>query len=426
MIIFVVVAAAMLVAACAWVLVPLLRRREIASIDRDASNLAILRDQRAELESDLANGVVSADQYETSRAELDRRVLEEARTAGSAAATPVRSGAWTAAAVGAVMPISAVVLYLALGTPIALLPETHRMAASDEDGQHAVSPQQIEAMIERVKEKLAREPDNLEGWIVLARTYYATGRAPEAVQAFERAAAIAPNDAALLADYADALGVAQGRSLDGKPAELIERALIADPNHWKANALAGTVAFNRKQYAKAAQYWERVKAGVPPGSPIAGSIDASIAEAKQLAGLPADAKVAAAPPASAPASPPKPSAASVASAKVAGTVKLAPTLAAGVSPDDSVYVFARPADGSRMPLALMRKQVKDLPLAFTLDDSMAMTPSMKLSDHGQVVIGARVSRSGSAMPQSGDLEGLSSPVALGSSGLTLVIDRRLP
>jgi cytochrome c-type biogenesis protein CcmH len=133
------------------------------------------------------------------------------------------------------------------------------------------------------------------------------------------------------------------------------------------------------------------------------------AAAPATAGAPAKSKAAAAP-----------------GAKIAGTVKLEPTLAAGVSPDDSVYVFARPADGSRMPLALLRKQVKDLPLAFTLDDSMAMSPSMKLSDHGQVIVGARVSRSGSAMPQSGDLEVVSQPVALGSSGLSLVIDRRLP
>lgn len=422
----------MLVAACAWVLVPLLRRRGIASVDREASNLAILRDQRTELENDLANGVVSAEQYEISRAELDRRVLEEARIDERATATPVRSGAWTAAAVGAVMPIAAVVLYLALGTPVALLPGTHQVAAGDEDAQHAVSAQQIDAMIERVKEKLAREPDNLEGWVVLARTYYATGRAADATQAFERAAAIAPNDASLLADYADALGVAQGRSLDGKPGELIQRALKADPGHWKANALAGTVAFNRKQYAKAVEHWERVKIGVPAGSPIASSIDASIAEAKQLAGIPVDAKVAAAStlPASAaaaaPATPSKPGSAPVGGGKIAGTVKLEPTLAAAVSPDDAVYVFARPADGSRMPLALLRKQVKDLPLTFTLDDSMAMSASMKLSDHGQVIIGARVSRSGNAMPQSGDLEALSPAVKVGTQGLVLVIDRTIP
>jgi len=279
-----------------------------------------------------------------------------------------------------------------------------------------------------VKEKLAADPNNLEGWVVLARTYYVTQRPNEAAAAFERAVTLAPEDADLLADYADTLGVVQGRSLEGKPSEIVERALKANPNHWKANALAGTIAFERKQYAKAVAHWERTKAAVPPGSPVAQSIDGSIAEARQLGGLaPASATPPPAPPIVAsvvPAAPP--AAAATGGTKVSGRVSLAPMLAAGVSPEDPVYVFARPADGSRMPLALMKKQVKDLPFAFTLDDSMAMSPSAKLSDHGQVVVGARVSRTGSPMPQSGDLEGLSPPVKLGESGLALVIDRRLP
>jgi cytochrome c-type biogenesis protein CcmH len=433
---FVLIAAAMLAAACAWVLVPLLTRRHVASIDRESSNLAVLRDQRAELEADLGNGVVSAEQYEITRAELDRRVLDETRRSEpDVAATPRRSGAWTAAGIGAVFPIAAVALYLALGTPAALSPDAAKLAASADGADHATSPDQIEAMIGQVKEKLAQEPSNIDGWVVLARTYYVTGRASEAADAFERAVALAPNDADLIADWADTLGVAQGRSLEGKPAELVERALKANPSQWKANALAGTIAFNRKQYVKAAEYWERARANVDPGSPIAQSIEGSIAEARQLAGMPAAVAATAPRPATpavqAPAAAAKAAASTTApvatGGRVAGRVTLAPTLAANVSPDDAVIVFARPADGSRMPLALLQgKKVKDLPLEFTLDDSMAMSPTAKLSDHGQVIVGARVSRSGSPMPASGDLEGLSQPVKLGTSGMSLTIDRRLP
>jgi cytochrome c-type biogenesis protein CcmH len=184
------------------------------------------------------------------------------------------------------------------------------------------------------------------------------------------------------------------------------------------------------------EYWERTRQTVEPGSPIAQSIEGSIAEARQLAGMPA-AAAATPPPASRTAAAPMANdavgasksagvSAPMAGGKVAGTVRLAPTLAPSVSPDDSVYIFARPADGSRMPLALVRKQVKDLPIDFTLDDTMAMSPSARLSDHGEVIVGARVSRSGSPMPQSGDFEGLTQPVKLGSAGLALVIDRRLP
>jgi cytochrome c-type biogenesis protein CcmH len=422
---FVLIAAAMLAAACAWVLVPLLARRNVASIDRESSNLAILRDQRAELEADLANGVVSAEQYEITRAELDRRVLDETRRSEpETAATPRRSGAWTAVGIGALFPIAAAALYLVLGTPAALSPDAAKMAASADGGNHAMSPDQIETMIGQVKQKLAQDPSNIDGWVVLARTYYVTQRPAEAAAAFERAVALAPNDADLIADWADTLGVAQGRSLEGKPAELIERALKANPSQWKANALAGTIAFNRKQYVKAVEYWERARANVDPASPIAQSIGGSIAEARQLAGMPASAPSVATTPAVVPAAPPASPVAAVGT--VGGTVRIAPSFAANVAPEDAIYIFARPADGSRMPLALVKKQVRDLPITFTLDDSMAMSPTAKLSDHGEVIVGARISRSGSPMPQPGDLEALSPPVKLGSSGLSLTIDRRLP
>ncbi len=218
----------------------------------------------------------------------------------------------------------------------------------------------------------------------------------------------------------------------GKSLELIERALKADPTHWKALALAGTAAFNRKDYKGAVAYWERMKATVPPGSPIAGSIDASIAEARELGGLEARSGARQRPPpaiatSKAPSSPvPAPQAAASPGATIGGTVSLAPALAARVAPTDTVFIFARASEGPRMPLAILRKQVKDLPVAFTLDDSMAMAPNFALSNFPSVIVGARVSKSGSASPQSGDLEGLSPAVRIGATGLAVVIDRTLP
>jgi cytochrome c-type biogenesis protein CcmH len=424
--VFIVLAAVMLALACAAVLVPLLQRRPAAVVERDATNLSVLRDQRGELEADLANGVISSEQYETALAELDRRVLDETRKE-AIAADASRPGALTAVVVAAALPITAVVLYLALGTPSALSPGLAK-AGAGEPG-HEVTAQQIDSMIERVKERLAREPDNVEGWVVLARTYYVMGRTQDAAAAFERATALAPDDANLLADYADVLGMAQNQSLEGKPAEMIARALKADPTQWKANALAGTLAFSRKQYAKAIEHWERVKQTVPPDSPIAQSIDGSLAEARRLAGGAAPAVAAVAPksapvaPTPAPASPPS---GALAGATVSGTVSLAPTLSSNVSPDDTVFVFARPVDGSRMPLAVVRGKVKDLPLAFTLDDSMAMTPTHRLSGQSEVIVGARVSRSGTVTPQPGDIEIVSAPVKVGMSGVSLVIDRKSP
>jgi cytochrome c-type biogenesis protein CcmH len=444
MIVFVSLAAAMVAAALAWILVPLLRGATGSGVAREASNVAILRDQRKELEADLANGTITREHYDQAREELDRRVLEESQAhQGGTAALPSAAGAWTAAIVAAALPIGALLIYVALGNFDAFSPAVSTASRAAPEGQHDVSPEQIAKMIKELEARLEKEPGNAEGWTVLARTYYQMSRYPEAARAYERATALAPGDAAMLADYADALGAAQGGTLQGKPLELVAQALAADPTQWKALALAGTAAFDRKDYAQAVAYWERMKATVPAGSQIAQSIDSSIAEARELGGLkggpasssPAIAKAAPAAPLAAatpvPAATPGPIASAAAPApvgggSVAGSVALAPGLAASASPDDVVFVFARAAQGPKMPLAILRKSVKDLPLTFTLDDSMAMAPNMSLSNFGEVVVGARLSKSGQAIAQSGDFEGVSAPVKVGSRGVAVVIDKAIP
>ncbi len=433
MIPFILAAVAMVAIAVAGVLIPLLRRGT-TGIARSASNVAILRDQLRELDADLAAGTMPRERYEQAKRELEARALEETRDEGTASGPPSQSAAWTAALVAGAIPIAALLLYVVLGNHDAFAPVAARGA---KDGaEHQVTPQEIEAMAAKLAARLQNEPDNVDGWVMLARTYYALNRHAEAALAFDRAITLVPDNADLLADYADALGAAEG-GLKGKSLELIDRALKADSTHWKALALAGTAAFNRKDYKSAVAYWEKMKATVPPGSPIAGSIDASIAEARELGGLPAGA-VAASPSgttpkapvvatAKAPAGPtPAPQAAGSPGATIGGTVSLAPALAAKAAPTDTVFIFARAAEGPRMPLAILRKQVKDLPLSFTLDDSMAMAPNMALSNYPSLIVGARVSKSGSASPQSGDLEGVSPTVRIGATGLAVVIDRTLP
>jgi cytochrome c-type biogenesis protein CcmH len=403
---FLVVAAAMVAAAVAWVLVPLLRQRRQAGPDPEATNLAVLRDQVAELDADLARGTLTPERYDQAKLELERRVLDEVAPApGAAGATPAASSAWAAAILGAAIPVAAVALYLAVGTPAMLVAQTPGASGP----QHEVTADQLEAMVAKLAAHVEKNPDDVKGWSLLARSYYVMARYPEAVRAYERAAVLAPRDTDLLADYADALGMTQGRSLHGKPLEIVERALAIDPDHWKALALAGTAAFERKDYRGAIAYWERLKRVVPADSQIGQSVDASIAEARELGGAPA-------------AKAPK----AAAGARVAGRVSLAPALAARAAPTDTVFVFARAASGPPMPLAVLRKQVKDLPFEFALDDSMAMAPNLKLSGFPEVVIGARVSRSGNATPASGDLQGASRPVRVGATGVTLVIDTEVP
>jgi cytochrome c-type biogenesis protein CcmH len=223
----------------------------------------------------------------------------------------------------------------------------------------------------------------------------------------------------------------QERRLAGAPMKLIQRALAIDPKDVKALALAGSDAFDRKDYASAVSYWDRaVKAG-PPDPQFAKQLEAGLAEARQLAGMPAAPPEAAAPKAPSqaarePEGAPMTAAAAPSGATVKGRVELSASLVGKASPDDTLFVFARAAQGPRMPLALMKRTVKDLPLEFALDDSMAMMPNLKLSNFSSVVIGARVSKAGDAMPASGDLQGFSQPVKVGSAGVDVRIDQVVP
>ncbi|HTL25004.1 MAG TPA: c-type cytochrome biogenesis protein CcmI, partial [Burkholderiales bacterium] len=266
-------------------------------------------------------------------------------------------------------------------------------------------PHEVEAMVERLAERLKTDSANVEGWMLLARSYGAFGRFRESADAYATAVKLRPGDAQLLADYADALGMALGRKLEGEPEKLVARALEIDPRNLKALALAGTAAFERKDFAAAAKYWERMLPLVPPDSEDARSIRSNLDEALAMAKGGAPPVTAAAP-----------------KGGLRGEVKIAPAIAAQAAPTDTVFIFARAAQGPPMPLAVLRKQVRDLPVQFSLDDSMAMAPGANLSGAPQVIVGARVSKSGSPTAQPGDLQGLSAPVANDASGVTIVID----
>jgi len=413
MTLFWIIAGLLMAGALVFVVPPLLggRRRRAGPGTREQANVQILRDQLRELDADVAAGTISRDQFEQARREIEQRVLED----GAGEPTAVAAGGHgriAAVVVGIAIPVLAVAIYLVLGSPKALDPKVAAARPAQEQQAHEITPEQIAAMVENLAERMKANPDNVEGWVMLARSYNAMQRFPEAAQAYAQAIQRVPDNAQLLADYADVLAMVQGRKLEGEPEKLIKRALEVDPNNLKALLLAGTVAFDRQDFKQAAAHWEKARGMVPPESDFARSIGNSIAEAKQKGGLTAAAPVAS-PAAAAPAQ---------ASARISGTVRLAPGLAAKAGPTDTVFVFARAPSGPRMPLAIVRKQVKDLPLEFSLDDSMAMAPNMRLSNFPQVVVGARVSKAGSATPQPGDLEGATQPVAVGSSGVAVTIE----
>lgn len=304
-------------------------------------------------------------------------------------------------------------------------------ADSAANAPHSQGAAQFEAMAAKLAERLQREPGDAEGWSMLGRSYTVLGQPAQALAAFQRVVALRPDDAQALADLADAMGSAQDRRLAGEPERLVARALQLDPDNVKALALAGTIAYDRGDKALAAQHWARALQQVEPGSAIAQRLQGALADAQGAGtGQPATELAVAPVRASAPAMPPASPAAAASS--VQARITLAPALAGRAGPEATVFIFARavPADGQaagapRAPLAILRRQVKELPLEVMLDDSLAMSPALRLSGARQVVVGARISTSGNAMPQPGDFQGLSAPVAVGARGVAVTISDEL-
>ena len=389
------------------------------------------------------SGTVSAAKYEESRADLERRLVDQVMRgdhaakdkapakSGSGAARPLEisanaaqgepqsfsRGSWAALACGILL--FAVAGYAWKGEP-ALLAGVPAVAArgepgAAEGGSHATGVEQIAAMVDKLAERMKERPDDPEGWAMLARSYTVLGRHGEAMQSYEKAIALRGDDAALMVDYADSLAMNNNRSLAGEPMKWVDKALKLDPDNLKGLSLAGTAAFLSGDYAGAVKYWEKVVAIGPADSVFVQQVQGGIVEARELGKLPAVKPVAQAP--AAPAEAPL----ALSGKTVSGTVSLAPALAKLASPDDTVFVLARPAEGRGMPLAILRKKVSDLPITFTLDDSSSMSPAATLSAAGTVVVVARISKSGNAMPQGGDMSGQTGPVAVGTSQLKIEI-----
>lgn len=396
MIAFVVVAGLLAAAVLAYVLRPLISREGKDRVSRRAANIAIYKDELRELDTDLAAGTLAREDYDKAKLELEARLLEDA-SAGDAAVAPMR-GRRSLIAIGAAVPLLAIAVYLVTGNPLAMSPARQLPDAA-----------QIEAMVDRLAAKMREHPEDADGWKLLGRSYTVMGRYQDAVAAYAKAVERSPRDAQLLADFADALAMARGQTLQGEPEKIVERALAIDPKNLKALALAGTAAYERKDYASAAETWSRMLPLVPPGSEDAQAIQQNVEEARKLAGI------------GEPAGKPSQQPANTA-AGVRGVVKISPGLKAQLKPGDTLFVFARAAEGPPMPLAVVRAKATDLPLQFNLNDSMAMAQGLKISAFPKVIVTARISKGGGATPQPGDLQGASAPVANDASGVTVTID----
>jgi cytochrome c-type biogenesis protein CcmH len=417
MVVFWILATLMTAVALAFVLVPLLRARADAGPSVMDANLDVLRGQRREIEADVADGTLPADAKDEALAELVRRARADLTTAPGPVRTPNKP--WiTVALVAVAIPLVAFGVYLANGTPAAADP---KLGLRDADGP--VDDKKILAMVENLARKVRERPDDVQGWALLARSMAALGRFQESADAYARLDKLKPDDPGVLADYADALGMAQGRTLAGKPYELAKRALALDPTQKKALALAGSAALDAGDFDNGVRYWQALGKQLPADSEDAVQVRAIVADA-MLKSAAAGEVFGKAPRAAAQA--PAPVAITTAAKSVSGSVGIAPALAERVGKADTLFIFARAENGPRMPLAIVRASAQPLPTTFTLDDTQAMSPATRLSSAQAVRIEARISRSGNAAPQPGDLVGSSGVVKPGARDVRIVIDKVLP
>jgi len=409
--------------ALAFVLPALLRTRTRTSqAARRDVNIAVYRDQMKEMDADRANGLISEAQYQTAKLELEARLADDALMTDDAPQPGRVSSRRLGFTLGAVLPVAAFGLYFWLGNPASLIAiasvpaDAARPAMAGAPAGHDFAK-----LIQKVEEKVKASPDDGEAWTMLAKSYAAAERWPDALRAFEKASELLPQDASVLSGYAEAMAITNNRELAGKPMELVQQALKIEPENIKGLELSGVYALQERNFAQANYFFKKLYKLLPSESPYAQDILAAQKEAERqtqsgLSGLdnlanpsPADDKMASKSP----------------GATIKGSIDIAPALKSRLAASDVLFLFARAGQGGP-PVAAIRASAGKLPLEFELNDSMAMNPANTLSQHQQVALVARVSKSGSPMGQSGDLEGTVPQVKVGAAGVKIVIDQVKP
>jgi len=375
-----------------------------SATSRRQMNAAIYREELDKLEADRLSGVVDSSSYELVHAEMRQRLFQDTNEADDLAVSG--SPKKTIIGISLFVVILSTGLYFSLG-------DVFRIA--DISDQKPMTQEGVEKMVTEFASKMEKEPDNLKGWAMLARSYRILGRNADAEKAYVRAGSFVDTDPQLLADYADTLAANANGNFAGKPLQLINKALALDPNNLLALWLSGTADFNAQNYKSAVQSWEKLAKLLPADSNEARTIAASIAEARSKGGL-------------APASASENASSStpvISNQGVSGQVDIARDLQSKIKPGDVLMVIAR-KPGERMPVAVLKIAVTGFPMKFVLNDALAMSPNALISQLPEVVIEARISKTGMAIPEAGDLTSKSQTVKVGSTNISLMIDQVRP
>ncbi|MGZ8095780.1 MAG: c-type cytochrome biogenesis protein CcmI, partial [Methylosarcina sp.] len=391
-----------------FVLPPLWRGHAVQESDSDQRNIVIARHRMAELDEQRQAGELTQEQYNEQVLELEQVLIDD--LAIKSAVNPARTrGRWMVYVLALAIPLLAASLYWARGnfSAIGIDPEK---AASNLSNPNI---DDINKMVEGLAERMKSDPDNAEGWLMLGRSYKYLEQYPKAVEAFGNAYRLLGDKPEVMLLYADAIALASDKNLAGKPSELIFKALELEPNNMNGLWLGGLAKVQQGDVPGALTLWRKLESQLPansePRNEMRNIIASLVGRAPAAENARPDSQEAQAP-----------------TGSITVEVSLAPELQKAASSGDTVFIYAQALSGPKMPLAIVRKQVADLPVKVTLDDTMAMMPAMKLSNFAEVKLLARISKSGEAVTQPGDLIGTVEQVAVkGSNEQKIVIDQRV-
>ena len=393
---FVISALLLLVLVLVLLLRPLFFPAKESATSRRQMNATIYREELDKLEADRMAGTVDSYSYEQTHAEMRQRLFQDTDEADDFAV--LGSPKKTIIGICLFVVILSAGFYFYLGDAAQI---------AQKSTERPMTQESVEKMVDEFAAKMDKEPDNLKGWAMLARSYRILGRNTEAANAYARAGSFIDSDPQLLADYADVLAANANGNFAGKPQQLINKALAQDPNNLLALWLSGTAAFNVQNYKAAVQSWEKLAKQLPGESDEARAIAASIAEARSKGGL---ASV---------------SAPVISNQGVSGQVDIAPELKPKIKAGDVLMVIAR-KPGERMPVAVLKTPVTAFPISFVLNDALAMSPNALISQIPEVSVEVRISKTGMAMPEAGDLISTPQTIKVGTTNARLIIGQIRP
>jgi len=393
---FLIPAALLLILVLVLLLRPLFFPAKESATSRRQMNAAIYREELDKLEADRLAGRVDSANYDQTHAEMRQRLFQDTDEADDLAVLGSPKKTIIGICIFVALLSTGVYFYFGAAPQI-----------SDKSAEQPMTQESVEKMVSEFAAKMEKDPDNLKGWAMLARSYRILGRNTDAANAYARAGSFVDGDPQLLADYADVLAANANGNFAGKPQELINKALTLDPNNLLALWLSGTAAFNAQNYKAAVQAWEKLAKQLPPDTDEARAIAASIAEARNKGGLPSVVTL------------------PMSTQGIGGQVGISSELQSKVQAGDTLMVIAR-KPGERMPVAVLRTPVTAFPMSFVLNDALAMSPNALISQLPEVSVEVRVSKTGMAMPESGDLISAPQTIKVGTNNIRLMINQVRP